>query len=230
MPCWIVSNQGWIVCIVPRKSGKSAGILQSGEATWASSAPQRNPWDMGKWTSGLAAAALLVVGCSGTPDQHADSSAGVKSNSADRLARQYETKQTSSPKGAKENFQLVGRWKGELVLPKKEGKPSPEDEFAEAMVKAFLSDLWVEFNEDGTFKMNMMVPIEGKYQKKGSAVHLIPETVMGMSKEDMQKMQGEGASASMSDEPLILEISKDGNSLRAKDENGGEGELVFTRA
>lgn len=186
---------------------------------------------MGKWMSGLAAAALLVVGCSGTPDQHADSSAGVKSNSADRLARQYETKQTSSPRGAKaENFQLVGRWKGELVLPKKEGKPSPEDEFAEAMAKAFLSDLWVEFDEDGTFKMNMMVPIEGKYKQNGNSVHLTPETVMGMTMDDMKKLEGDGATVSMNEEPLILEISKDGKTLRAKDENGGEGELVFTRA
>lgn len=125
---------------------------------------------------------------------------------------------------------LVGRWKGELILPKKKGKPSPEDEFAEAMAKAFLSDLWIEFNEDGTFRMNMMVPIEGKYQRETNSVHLIPESIMGLSKDDLKKMSENGGNVSMSDEPLILEISKDGKTLRVKDETEGQGELVFSRA
>lgn len=184
---------------------------------------------MGKWMLGLAAVTLLVVGCSGSPDQYAEPSVSVKSNSADRFAPQHEVKQASSSKAKADHFQLVGRWKGELVLPKKKGDPSPEEKFAEAMAKAFLSDLWVEFNEDGTFKMNMMVPVEGKYQQKGSSVHLTPETVMGMSMDDLKKMEGDGDSVTMKQEPLILEISKDGKSLRAKSANGGEGELVFTR-
>ncbi|MER3412818.1 MAG: hypothetical protein C4341_00985 [Armatimonadota bacterium] len=181
--------------------------------------------------SRLAAGALLVVGCSGTPGQHVDSSVGVKSNSADHLARQYGAKQTSARKGAKtDSFQLVGRWKGELVLPKKEGKPSPEDEFAQAMAKAFLSDLWIEFDEDGSFKMNMMVPVEGKYRQAGNSVHLTPETVMGMKVGDLGKMNGNDAGVLIESKPLILEISKDSDTLRTKDGNGGEGELVFTRA
>lgn len=184
---------------------------------------------MGKCVSGLAVA-LLVLGCSGASDQHADSSVGVESNSAERLARLYETKQASSPRDAKaDSLHLVGRWKGELILPKRKGKPKPEEEFVEAMAKAFLSDLWVEFKEDGTFKMNMMVPIEGKYKLKGASVHLTAETMMGMTMDDLEKMGG-AASAAMSKEPLILEISSDGKTLRAKGKNGDEGELVFTRA
>lgn len=185
---------------------------------------------MGKQMSGLVVAAVAIAGCSGAPD-HVDSSVGIKPDCPARLANQVDMKQAASPKGTPvEAFQLVGRWKGELALPKKKGKPSPEDEFAEAMAKALLSDLWIEFNEDGTFKMNMMVPIEGKYQARRDLVHLVPESIMGMSKDDIKKMNENSAKASLNDEPLILEISKDRNTLRVKDENGGQGELVFTGA
>lgn len=185
---------------------------------------------MGKQMSGLVVAAVAIAGCSGAPD-HVDSSVGIKPDCPARLANQLDMKQAASPKGTPvEAFQLVGRWKGELVLPKKKGKPSPEDELAEAMAKAFLSDLWIEFKEDGTFKMNMMVPIEGKYQARRDLVHLVPESIMGISKHDLNKMDGNEGKVSWSDEPLILEISKDGKTLRVKDENGAQGELVFTRA
>lgn len=183
---------------------------------------------MRSWFFAPAAIGLLLAGCGGpqaetSPSERAASAAPTAAQTSLRKAAREAVPASPAAKSS-----LVGRWKGELVFPKSSEKKSPQDEMAEAMAKAFLSDLWIEFSEDGKFKMNMMFPIEGRFEHKGNQVHLTAEKMMGMDLEEFAKMGGEGTKVEVREEPMILELSKDGQTLRAKGETD-EGELIFRR-
>ncbi|GIV02860.1 MAG: hypothetical protein KatS3mg015_1690 [Fimbriimonadales bacterium] len=184
---------------------------------------------MRKWLLAPAAVGLILAGCGGPNDEPALAdrpAAAPASASPASLTKDAPTQATAKQAT---HSTLVGRWKGEIVFPKSSKKKNPQDEMAEAMAKAFLSDLWIEFSADGTFKMNMMFPIEGRFEHKGNEVHLTPEKMMGMDLEEFAKMGGEGTKVEVNEKPMVLEVSKDGATLRAKGEKD-DGELVFRRA
>jgi hypothetical protein len=185
---------------------------------------------MRTWHFASFALTLLFAGCAHPPQEGALSDAGARPHPATQAS--LPTPVPDQAKGATQTHtgrSLVGRWKGELVLPKPSGKTDPQQEMAEAMAKAFFSDLWIEFSEDGSFKMNMMVPIEGRFKQKGNEVHLTPEKMMGMDVDDLAKMGESGGKGAVGKEPLVLVMSKDGKTLQAKG-NTDEGKLIFRRA
>ncbi len=146
--------------------------------------------------------------------------------------------------GSYENF--YGDWeakidmKAELAKEREKRKNDPNyDPTAEKFGEAFaegMADMMsfaLSIKKDKTFTMTVMFfPIEGKWTQKGDQLFLQPETVMGMSKEEMAKMGGENGKVTMkNEEPLILKISTDGQTLTAinpKDVSGSD-ELVFKR-
>lgn len=106
------------------------------------------------------------------------------------------------------------------------------EEFGQAMAEAF-SEMMVfdlTIRKDNTFTMTMMgMPIEGPWSQKGNVINLVPKTFMGMSAEDFAKSGGGGGS--MTSEPLVLRVSRDGKTLTAVDPKGlSDDELVFKRA
>lgn len=105
------------------------------------------------------------------------------------------------------------------------------DAFAQGMAE--MMSFALSIKEDKSFVMTMMfIPIEGHWQQKGDQIWLHPDKVMGMTKEEMQKMAGPNGKVEMkNEEPLILKISPDGETLTAIDPKGvsGTDELVFKR-
>ena len=142
---------------------------------------------------------------------------------------------------------FYGEWEAKLdmkaEMEKERAKRIAEDPnydpAADQMAEAFAAGMAemmsfaLNIKEDKTFSMTMMFfPVEGKWEQKGEQLWLHPETVMGMSKEELAKMGGENGQANMNnDEPLVLKITDGGKALVAVDPKGefGSEELVFRR-
>jgi hypothetical protein len=109
------------------------------------------------------------------------------------------------------------------------------DQFAEAFAEgmAEMMSFSLGIKEDKTFTMTMMFfPIEGHWEQRGDTLWLHPDKVMGMTKEEMQKMAGPDAKVDMkNEEPLLLKISADGSTLTAMNSKdvSGTDTLVFKR-
>lgn len=122
---------------------------------------------------------------------------------------------------------LVGKWKGELKMPKSE-KEDPMAEMGAAFAKMLLGSLTLEFTSEDRFKLSMMgVPVEGKVERKGNALTLTPESAMGMPVAEAKKQNPQ-----LKSDPMEAEISADGSEISLKDKDHKEGEptMVFTRA
>jgi hypothetical protein len=151
--------------------------------------------------------------------------------------------EVSTP-GAYEGF--YGEWEAKIdmkaEMEKERAKRAQDpnydpasDQMAEAFAQgmAEMMSFALTIKEDKTFAMTMMFfPVEGRWEQKGNQIWLHPETVMGMTREQMQEMGGPDAKVKMeNEEPLVLKISQDGQSLVAIDPKGefGSEELVFKR-
>lgn len=123
---------------------------------------------------------------------------------------------------------LVGKYKGEIKMPAAK-KDDPAAKMAESFAKAFANNLSLELKADNTFKMNVMMELEGTWAQSGTVLTLTPKKMGGVDVAEAKKVAG-STSGGM-DKPLLLEVGADGKTLTAKDEKGGSasGSLVFTK-
>ncbi len=105
---------------------------------------------------------------------------------------------------------VVGTWEAKLTDLK------PDHAGIGAAVDK-LATMSLEFKDDGTCFMTMLVKIPGKYEVSGNRV-----TVTFPNNDKT----GE---STKNNNPLILDISSDGKSLVAEKDSTSDGELVFTK-
>ena len=114
---------------------------------------------------------------------------------------------------------FVGHWKGDVDMqpsPSASAADKEKAQMAERMLKATLE---LQLRADNTFKMRMVMELEGRWSVKGGKVVLKVTGLAGM-----------GPPTSGTSEPLELIISEGGNTLTAskKDADGTES-LTFRR-
>lgn len=123
---------------------------------------------------------------------------------------------------------LVGRYRTEIEVP--DGKA---DEPGKALTKG-LADMFgsmteLEVLENNRFRLAVVgMPIEGRVVIEGSSVTLFPETLMGMTEEELKK-HPEAKKQSFSKEPMEATVEEDGQVIRLKGVEAQEGAMVFRR-
>ena len=114
---------------------------------------------------------------------------------------------------------FVGTWRGEVDVHPSATATAEEKERALMTARMLKDTLNLQLRADNTFKMRMMMELEGRWSVKGGKVVLKVTGLAGM-----------GRPTSGTSEPLELIISEGGNSLTAskKDADGTES-LTFRR-
>lgn len=114
----------------------------------------------------------------------------------------------------------VGKWVGKPES--STGKSDPAQDFAKGMM-GMMGDVRLEFPTEDTFKLQMLgMPIEGTVTKSGNQLILKAEKVMGMPPDKANK-------DGKADEPLVLTLSDDGESITIREGTPDEMVLVFKR-
>ena len=135
----------------------------------------------------------------------------------------------TSKVGTGASADIVGKWSGKIDMPKS-GKDDPMGKMAESMAQMFLSGLSLELRPDNTFVLNMMVPIQGTYSRKGNSLTLTPTLVAGMTPEEAKKLRKADGKPVPDMKPMSGRIAANGASISLLSENKKDGELVFRRA
>jgi hypothetical protein len=105
---------------------------------------------------------------------------------------------------------VIGTWTARLT------KDKPEAAGIDAALDK-LTTMSLEFRNDGTCAMTILVEIPGTYEVAGNRVTMTFPThdSIGMS--------------SKNNKPLVLDLSSDGNSLVAERDSTSSGDLVFVK-
>jgi len=162
-------------------------------------------------------AMILVVGCSGgtaTKDKGTGGNVGTSNGSG-------ETAQAGD---------LVGTYQAQIPEMKNAKADDPMAKMAQEMAKS----MKLELMKDMTFKLTMVVPIEGKYTVDGNSLSLKVEKVMGMDRKGMESMSKTGANSkndtAIFDKPLPGTISDGGKTISLSDPAGKDKQkLVFKK-
>lgn len=122
---------------------------------------------------------------------------------------------------------LVGHWKGKLEVSSK-AKDDPGVQFAEGLAAAMgeMMNTRLEFPAEDRFILSVMtMPLEGKVERNGNKLTLIPETIMGLSRNEASQL---GATKNeLSD--LHGTISDDGSEIHLEGSGKDGGTMVFRR-
>jgi hypothetical protein len=122
---------------------------------------------------------------------------------------------------------LVGQWKGKLEVGATP-KDDPGAQFAAGLAAAMgeMMNARLEFPTEDRFILSVMtMPFEGKVQRDGNKLTLVPETIMGLSREEAKQL---GATKNeLSD--LRGTISDDGSEIRLESTGKEGGAMVFRR-
>jgi hypothetical protein len=161
----------------------------------------------------LASLALLVVGCS-------DKSDSLSSSATE-----------PAPEAPAIDSSLKGVYAMEFETP---STPKKEDDLGEAFAKGFgsmlASTMELTFDGQGGFSMSMMgFPVDGKVILEGDKVRLEPETIMGMTEEELKKQakDGQAKNVSMDEAKMSGTVEENGDVIRLKGEKGEP--MVFRR-
>jgi hypothetical protein len=107
-------------------------------------------------------------------------------------------------------------------------KDDPGARFAEGLAAAMgeMMNTRLEFPTEDRFILSVMtMPLEGKVQRDGNKLTLVPETIMGLSREEARQL---GATKNeLSD--LHGTISEDGSEIRLESTGKEAGAMVFRR-
>lgn len=122
---------------------------------------------------------------------------------------------------------LIGHWKGTLEMGGSDTE-GPGAELAEGIAVAMgeMMNAKLEFPTEDRFVFSLMtMPFEGKVKRDGNRLTLIPETIMGLSREEARQL---GATKNdLSD--LHGTISDDGSEIRLEGQGKDSGTMVFKR-
>jgi hypothetical protein len=97
----------------------------------------------------------------------------------------------------------------------------------EGMAKAMLESMKLELKADGTFNLNMIFEMSGKYTVNGNTIRLTPDKIMGQSIEELKKQPG----AKVNQADLEMEILEGGKKLKPISKNATKdvGEFIFVK-
>lgn len=114
---------------------------------------------------------------------------------------------------------LVGAWKGSVSMAVPPNASAAEREKAEMGMRVLNGTLELELRANNTFKMRMMMELEGKWSVKSGKVRL-----------DVTGLAGMGPSTSSKGDPLELTVADSGRSLEVhKKGPGGTESMTFKR-
>lgn len=143
-----------------------------------------------------------------------------------------------------------GAWVAKLAMDETDQSTDPSvspemAKMAETMMDAFsdMLSMSLDLKKNHKFEMNvMMMPIEGHWELNGNSLFLTPESVMGFTEDEIEKLADEMASSfkeedgmsmemtSDSFETLELRIAEHGKVLVAQDSNTSNSQpMVFRR-
>jgi len=136
-----------------------------------------------------------------------------------------------SPKKGTSNQTDTAAWVGKYKIDLKATAASKDDvaaKMGEAFAEMLMGGTTLELRADRTFRMLIMtIPLEGKAQIDGTKLTLIPETVMGMTKEKARKLKQQPLP---DDKPMEGQFSEDFQTLTLKEIPGDpSGDLKFVR-
>lgn len=114
---------------------------------------------------------------------------------------------------------LVGAWKGSVSMPVPPKASAAEREKALMGMKVLNETLELELRADNTFKLRLMLELEGKWSVKSGKVRL-----------DVTGMSGMGPATSSKGDPLELTIAASGQALEVRKQGpGGTEAMTFKR-
>lgn len=130
---------------------------------------------------------------------------------------------------------LIGRWDGQMQLDKSTSD-NPMAKALEGMASAFTSAN-LELKADKKFTLTLaMFPLEGTWRVEGGNVRLVVESVMGMTKSEVEKMSKSKEPNGPGAQDILLTIGNDRKTLTvsSKDMAGStkdapSGEYVFKK-
>lgn len=117
---------------------------------------------------------------------------------------------------------LVGTWGGVIEMPPL-GPDATEAEKRELKSTEQMSkSLKLDLRGDGTFKLDIMIEIEGKWKREGSKITMTPTKMMGMemTEEDMKK---DG------NEPMVGEITDGDKTITVLHKDPKKGKLILKK-
>ncbi|MBX7134055.1 MAG: hypothetical protein K1X67_15385 [Fimbriimonadaceae bacterium] len=117
---------------------------------------------------------------------------------------------------------LVGKWGGVIEMPPLGPNATQEEKDEVKMTEQMSKSLELDLRGDGTFKLDMMFEMEGKWKREGAKVTMTPTKMMGMemTEEDMKK---DG------NEPMVGEISDGDKTITVLHKDPKKGKLVLRK-
>lgn len=117
---------------------------------------------------------------------------------------------------------LLGTWKGEIILPEPD-KPLTDDEKKEReMVESMNKGITLDLKADETFEMMMMVKVKGNWKVADGKLTLTPTEMMGMKMTEEELKDPDN-------KPLVGEIQAGGKEIVIRHEDPKQGILKLSR-
>ena len=161
---------------------------------------------------------LILVGCDKAVEAPVSFEAPASQPHAQLASLNHQSASNAKFAGA-----IQGKWVGEIASAANK-KDDPATQMAASMAK-MMGKLTLTISGD-EFSLKMMgIPLEGHVEAKNGQLSLVPETVMGMSKEELSSVKSSAKSADM--KPMTIALKPDGSiELSGGDPNDN---MVFRR-
>lgn len=172
--------------------------------------------------------ACLIGGC-GTSG---DSKDGAKSPA---------TQETGAPKGHSKTAEksvgpilsgsleakLVGKYQGEIPQPKSQPGDEQSAKFAAAVGKALSKAFVLELRKDRTFKMKVMLSVDGTWRLDGTTLILTAKSMLGSS---LDEAKNDPSAADEKAREMKYKVDAAGKTLtQISGEEGRKDSLVFSK-
>lgn len=117
---------------------------------------------------------------------------------------------------------LVGDWGGVIEMPPLAPDATEAEKDEHKMTEQMGKSVTLDVHGDGTFKLDMMVEIEGKWKREGSKITMTPTKMMGMemTEEDMKKN---------GNEPMVGEITDGDKTITVLHKDPKKGRLILKK-